>query len=344
MVPYKRLYILPFLPNTPPHTPTGPNTNLSSMAVDKNSSTAQGEGAGIKVNGRPLQKATMNPSASTFTQGSTIFNRSNVSFKPGFLSAANQVRKQDMVAPRRRPGNRTQFGGTQLQPINEVGQLTKDFDHLQVGGGRSVALNPSEAPGRSTFGKDWRSPGNITTQLSTQTQTQWIRTPTCVKSPFTRRIFQRGQVITLPFHQPNLAPDIDPADECLTLTKFGPVYTKRRMAVVLWRHKNEMMCLPIHSWGGRGIDSKPKFLKDQYMEIVNAGPEAEEYESKGSRGVLHAHMKHPMEKQGCVCLAAGFRVDYHEDLLVVGILDQQSIVRMVKGWDDLMQVSKNEKF
>jgi len=91
----------------------------------------------------------------------------------------------------------------------------------------------------------------------------------CVLSGYTKHNFQLGEIITIPLHQPDLNPHADPNDQCLAHTIQGPVYSKRRMVVVLWIYEEILFCVPLYTFGKRGISSRPHWLIPEYVSVKN---------------------------------------------------------------------------
>ncbi|CAK4032602.1 Hypothetical predicted protein [Lecanosticta acicola] len=104
----------------------------------------------------------------------------------------------------------------------------------------SVAPLPSIAPSMVTSFKPYAG-SRFSTPRADQNdkRRKWIKNAVCVKSPWVRNTFQKGHVISLPFHVPNMNENCDPNDKGLTINQNfdGGIFTKRRMMVVLFKSR-----------------------------------------------------------------------------------------------------------
>jgi hypothetical protein len=55
----------------------------------------------------------------------------------------------------------------------------------------------------------------------------------CRMSNRTRKDFKKGDIIAIPFHEPYLNANVKLPDPSWTYTNHGPVYSKRRMVIVM---------------------------------------------------------------------------------------------------------------
>lgn len=190
-------------------------------------------------------------------------------------------------------------------------------------------MDPSNAPGTSQLSVQYNPSRSQapSTRLSVRDEkgrpAQWYKTDLCVRSPYQRKSFSRGMVITLPFHVANLNDKATLEDQCLATTRHGPVYSKRRMAIVLWRHDTDMICLPLYSWNSVGISKQPEYLQHEFMEVTNIG-NGQLYQREGCNRVLEARMVRPLDRKSCIHASGAFRVNYQEDIALVGQLTEQS--------------------
>lgn len=214
-------------------------------------------------------------------------------------------------------------------------------------------MDPSNAPGGSQMSNKWRqSQSQAPTQLTISNENgrrpQWIKTRNeegkglCVKSPYSKNSFSKGMVITLPFHVPNTNDQVKATDTALAITEHGPVYSKRRMAIVLWRHARDMICVPLYSFNGVGIAKLPQGIKNEYIEITEFG-KAKGYDTQGVNPVMEAKMNYPFEKLSCVHASGSFRVSYQENVAYAGSLTEDSKQILVKVVDGLIEESKRER-
>lgn len=131
--------------------------------------------------------------------------------------------------------------------------------------------DPSMGPTRSTMTTPFRhsvAPSRASTARSARVA-HFDRY--CRVTNYTRRDFRLGDVISAPFHTSNTNPDYEKSlDEGrITLTREGPAFSKRRMMVVVFIHLQDLHCLPLYSFGNRGLKEKPEYLKKEYVCMAN---------------------------------------------------------------------------
>lgn len=110
---------------------------------------------------------------------------------------------------------------------------------------------------------------------------KWRMTAVCVQSPWTRNTFNKGDVISVPYHVANMDPKRKVDDPIIRLSEVGPVLSKRRMVIVLFKFKQTMFCLPIYSFTGRGIESRNTNVVEEYVQLINVADDEAEYEGRG---------------------------------------------------------------
>ncbi|EGP88079.1 uncharacterized protein MYCGRDRAFT_92771 [Zymoseptoria tritici IPO323] len=210
---------------------------------------------------------------------------------------------------------------------------------------RAAAAAPTQAaPSQAAPSQAAPSQASTRRGAARRQQDGWIDTEDCVRSAYTKEAFTKGEIISLPFHVPNTNKDVQPNDVALTRTAEGPVYSKRRMAVVLWKHKTDMFCLPFFSFGARGITAKPVQLRDEYVEITNQG-EGASHRTEGVRKVLEAAMVNTLKtKNGVVHITGGFRVSYQDDIAKLGRLTDESRARLTEMWIELNNTAQAELY
>ena len=126
--------------------------------------------------------------------------------------------------------------------------------------------NPSMGPSPSIMPSGQKIPTNPATNMSNMSQAQPITAnQICKTFPRDAKYFKLGEIISIPFHEPNSNPNLQPQDHRLRLTWKGSVFTKRRMMVVLWIYKRDMFCLPLYSFNGAGLNSKSRFIQPEYV-------------------------------------------------------------------------------
>jgi hypothetical protein len=175
--------------------------------------------------------------------------------------------------------------------------------------GLAAARAPSQAPSRAPRPKSTMTttPYRTTIAPSQVSSTRSVRaahyTDICRMSNFTRRDYRLGDVIAGPFHTSNTNPHVEQNDERLTLTCEGPAYSKRRMMVVLFIHIQDLYCLPLYSFGNRGLREKPEYLKKEYVCMANEGDEG--FVNQGVYAPVEIKARRPVTANTTVHLAGG---------------------------------------
>ncbi|KAF2214950.1 hypothetical protein CERZMDRAFT_95326 [Cercospora zeae-maydis SCOH1-5] len=161
----------------------------------------------------------------------------------------------------------------------------------------------------------------------------WFENEVCVTSNFHKGSFQVGDVISAPFHVANRAPKAIPGDE-VNQTRVGPVFSKRRMFIVLWKTDEEMFCLPLFSWHQVGIQKKHKYIKD-YVCVGNF-----KYQKKFRMMGVHnpiwfVHKRNDNElTSSTTChITGGHMIAYDEDVGKVGRITGKSFEALLQLWD-----------
>lgn len=224
-----------------------------------------------------------------------------------------------------------------LPTINEdATDLTAQFSKMEVKEQerpKEKVYNPSMGP----------SPSMMTTVSATLSAApsdgtmgsvaRVVNTAACVLGRFRKRNFKRGDVISLPYHTSNSNPHVDPQDPNLSYTVVGPVYSKRRMVVVLWMYKETMFCVPMYSFNGKGLRSKPKHIKEDYVSVVNKGDV--NFENQGVHPPIQVECKWPVDKNTTIKLVGGVDVPYKADIAKAGRLPRESFGRLMMLWKNL---------
>ncbi|KAK5742793.1 hypothetical protein LTR17_003041 [Elasticomyces elasticus] len=156
----------------------------------------------------------------------------------------------------------------------------------------------------------------------------------------TGKDFRKGAVISLPYHQSNTNPnlDVERDRDNLTITKeYGAVFSKRRMMVVLYVYQEDMFCLPLFSWNGKGINNRPDKLRREYVGMTNA-TDGEDYVNHAIYDpVVIEGNNFPMKPETTVVLTQGQRVACIEDIRSVGRLTATSYTHLLALWKDLSE-------
>lgn len=203
------------------------------------------------------------------------------------------------------------------------------------------AFNPSLGPAPSQVTQNWRFHGRSPSRASNGSARHPIHNAVCKISNFSRNDFRKGDIIALPFHTANTNPNADPTDGNLAQTAHGVAYSKRRMMVVLWIFQADMFCLPLYSFTGRGISSRPAPLQKEYVAMKNVGDGA--FVNHGVYPPVEVQCRRqPMTPATSVHLVGGLRVGCVEDISMVGRLTEQSYVALVALWQALNDQAQNE--
>ncbi|KAF2214952.1 hypothetical protein CERZMDRAFT_95328 [Cercospora zeae-maydis SCOH1-5] len=209
--------------------------------------------------------------------------------------------------------------------------------------GPNATYDPSMGPA------PYRPPGSVyrgsaaPTENSIGAYNRHIQTDTCIRTKLTVANFKIGEVIALPFHVPNLNPHHKITHERLRVTCEGPVFSKRRMFVILWINQVDMFCLPLYSFENQGISKKRDELKKDYIEVKNV--KAESFRQLG----LYEPVKmqtydpnRPMTDSTTIQLTGGIRVDPQEHISLVGRFTQASHRDLLKLYNDLSREAQKK--
>jgi hypothetical protein len=203
--------------------------------------------------------------------------------------------------------------------------------------------DPSAGPTRSTATMPpWRNSNAPSRASSSRSVRQPFNTKYCVSSNFKRQDFNLGDVISVPFHTGNTNPNLGPDDKNLTLTIVGPAYSKRRMMVVLYIYMQDLYCLPLYTFGDRGLKEKAEHLKKEYVCMANVGDQL--FVNQGPHAYVQAQMNHKVKPNTTVHLAGGQRVGCNEDIFIGGRLTKKTYYELVEVWSKVVDVAKGEQW
>lgn len=202
--------------------------------------------------------------------------------------------------------------------------------------------NASEGPSPSMAASNWRTNSRAPSAASGLSVPQIpVKNDVYVHSGKRRKDFRQGDVISLPFHTPNTNIHTEPNDYHLGKTWLGPTFSKRRMMVVLWLFQDAMFCLPLYSFGERGITAKVENLQKDYVCMKNV--DDNDFLNEGAYDPVEIKAyKKPMSPETTVQLTGGMRIMFCEDIAPVGRLTQKSHRHLVALWEDRNQVAMNE--
>ena len=181
---------------------------------------------------------------------------------------------------------------------------------------------------------------------------KWLLNSLCFKSPYKRWTFNKGDVIAVPCHAPNMNQNLDltKVKGGFLHTKFGPIISKQRMCIVLWKHHECMTCLPLYSYTKCGIRAKqlrpPKEdIEEDYIEVrdVAHGNNFIQYGTKEPLEHVHWNSPNGWLDIDTVCHMTGaMNVVWQEPILHVGRLTKASYEALVKYHKALMKKAENE--
>ncbi|KAM3418525.1 hypothetical protein BST61_g4503 [Cercospora zeina] len=177
------------------------------------------------------------------------------------------------------------------------------------------------------------------TPQNQHTRRGWFRNQICVTSGYNKSSFKVGDVIAVPYHKANLIPTARPADE-VNITSVGPVYSKRRMFIVLWLTEEEMFCLPLYSWNQVGIEKKRHVIND-YVCVGN-WKYRHTFVSSGTHKPIwfvHRFPDGELTSTTTCHIAGGKHVEFREDISYVGRITGQSYGALMELWEE-----RNEEF
>lgn len=254
---------------------------------------------------------------------------------------ANLIRSTAGATPAQSTVARSTYNPSALRVPNSQALLTTQMSQMNLGSNlnpNAAYYDPSQGPTPSAVTNNWRT---APSQTSNRSIGQKLNTIVCVLSGYTKQDFQQGQIISLPFHTPNTNPNVAPTDHRLTLTCEGPAYTKRRMMVVLWLFEQDMFCLPLYSFEGKGIQGKPAWLRKEYVSMKNASDR--DFRNQGFYDPVAVQMRRkPMNPMTAVHLTGGTRVGCQEDISMIGRMTQEGHRQLVRLWRTLNQAAQEE--
>jgi len=205
---------------------------------------------------------------------------------------------------------------------------------------KNKSYDPSVGPTRSTMTTQWRNSAAPSRASNAHSVRVALYDRYCRTSGLTRRDFRLGDVIAAPFHTSNTNPNYDPQDRRITFTVEGPAYSKRRMLIVVFIHLQDLYCLPLYSFGNRGLKDKPEYLKKEYVCMANHGDKA--FVNQGKYPPVHVEAHHPVNPNTAVHLTGGVKVGCNEDISLAGRLTRKSYFELLELWEDTVKVAREE--
>ena len=242
--------------------------------------------------------------------------------------------------------------GSQYRPnrksVVNPSAMANEFSQMTIGNSgpnpNAMVYNPSMGPSPSVMTDNWKQYSNAPSQSNQSTFRQQVNNTVCRISKRTREHFKLGDVIALPFHAPNSNPNVDPnTDNRWVWTVEGPAYSKRRMMVVMWKHKRDMFCLPLYSFGGRGIKSKEDYLLHEYVAVKNVGDNNFVNAGKYAPVEVKCHKK-DLTAETTVWITGGMKVACNEDIAYVGRATRKGYAHLLELWQGLNESALQEAY
>ncbi|KAK3674675.1 hypothetical protein LTR78_005397 [Recurvomyces mirabilis] len=279
--------------------------------------------AGSTISAAPAARTT--PQQQMSTRGAV-----NISRAPGAQSPANSpwssgrtnLLKQTLAKSR---------APTQINAAASTAALASQIGQMNLGSPPAqTPWDPSQGPTHSNVDLQsmaaWRAKAAPQSFAGSAVTTRYAcYNVLCRSSGWNRSNFRKGDVIAIPFHTANTNPHVDPNDPALGKTIWGPVYSKRRMVIVLWIHERDMFCLPLFTHNHTGLSGKGKHILHEYVSLKNKGDRAHVQQGLYPPVEVDAY-KRPMDKGTAIQLTGGLRVSCNDDVTLAG--------RVTKAWVD----------
>lgn len=118
----------------------------------------------------------------------------------------------------------------------------------------------------------------------------------------------------------------------------GPIYSKQRLAIILWKTFGRLICVPLYTFNGDGIGKIKSngWGLNEYVQILEQG--APEFQRvRGTRAPLVANMYdgHDLDLASCVHVGGLMNVDRRGDITYMGKLNTASLTRLHNLIDDV---------
>lgn len=154
-------------------------------------------------------------------------------------------------------------------------------------------------------------------------------------------MFRKGDIIAIPFHTANTNPNVDPTrDDQWQMTVWGPVYSKRRMVVVLWVYQRDMFCLPMYTFEHTGLRQKHRNILHEYVAVKNAGkPHVPQGQYPAIEVVSY---RKDMDPDSSIVLTGGVRVGCNEDITWSGRVTKKSYLELVALYQRVVDQAQAE--
>ncbi|KAK4508113.1 hypothetical protein PRZ48_001851 [Zasmidium cellare] len=167
----------------------------------------------------------------------------------------------------------------------------------------------------------------------------------CRRTTRTIADFKAGQIISVPYHVPNLNPSLKANHPRLALTCEGPVFSKRRILCVLYKFHQDLLCLSMFTFEGKGFGGKPEELRKEFVAVVNKG--AEKFHNPGIYQPIEVETydpARPMKETSCIKLTGPVTVNVSEHVGFVGRMDQLSWARLAALFEQRQKLARQKGF
>lgn len=285
------------------------------------------------------------PAPKTLTFAQTLNSRPS--------RAGDNLRQQAAI---RHTASRT--GNATLPPTHESqypnkadgNDLAQAMGHMGLGDStaagpahlKAKVYAPSMAPVYSTQSiivpqlPNWTPSTSVSLVVTMQNKHKrqgWFENDVCITSNFHKGSFQVGDVVSVPYHVANRCPTAQPGIE-VNQTKVGPVFSKRRMFIILWHTDEYMFGLPLYSWHQVGISKKTKYIKD-YVSVGNYKFKNKFHMTGYHNPIWFVHKRDDSElTSSTTCHITGAHmIAYDEDIGKVGRITEKSYHALLKLWD-----------
>ncbi|KAK3723479.1 hypothetical protein LTR37_001731 [Vermiconidia calcicola] len=317
--------------------PSGSNAQVSSISGQVNNASAVA---------KPPQGAAAPPPSNPWANGGGNSLAKSIAGKQSMLKSVTTKQAYSMAASQRGtapPSSAMSFqytGSPTLRVASQVGQMNVGPPPNDP---NYPYYNPSCAPSSSMMSTQYKGGrSQAPSNYSTRSRRYTVNTAVCKLSGNTRRDFRKGDIIALPFHTANNNPNVDLTDRRLTNTCEGPAYSKRRMMVVMWLHEQDMFCLPLYTFGFKGLASKPEYIKREYVCMMNYFDK--DFWNQGPHRPVKVDSHRPMDPNTTVHITGGREVSYQGDVHRVGRLLQDSYYDLFSLWQDLSEDAQAERW
>lgn len=265
-----------------------------------------------------------------------LHNGSSPLHKSTVISNASALSQQSAMAKARSVSQHAKQATSLSTELNKLDITTS------TNADSPTSWNPSTAPAPSQFSEYQRPPSMVGSRFSTRSQAQGIRNQVCKLSGYTKHDYQLGEIISIPFHTPNHNPRVNTQDPNLSYTNYGTVYSKRRMVIVLWVYEEILFCVPLYTFDKKGLKTKPKQLKPEYVSVRNASDE--EFVNQGLYPPIAVHARRPLDVDTTVHITGGLAVMCKEDIARCGRLTKDSYTHLVNLWNHLYDAACQQSF